>query len=86
MANIHEMNALKNLLSSLINVVASIWFVVAGIIDWPKAGVMTCGALAGYYLGAHYSQRIPQQYVRRIIMAAGLVISAVMFIKQFMSA
>ena len=84
MAHIHEMNALKNLLGSLINVVASLWFAVAGIVDWPKAGVMTAGALAGYYLGAHYSQRIPQQQVRRIIMGVGLTISAVMFVKQFL--
>lgn len=83
MADIHEMNALKNLLGSLINVVAALWFVAAGIVDWPKAGVMTVGAVAGYYLGAHYSQRIPQHHVRRIIMAVGLLISAVMFIKKF---
>ena len=83
MADIHEMNALKNLLGSLINVVASLWFIAAGIVDWSKAGVMTAGALAGYYLGAHFSQRIPQHQVRRIIMAVGLTISAVMFFKQF---
>ena len=86
MANIHEMNALKNLLGSLINVVASIWFIVSGIIDWQKAGIMTAGAIGGYYLGAHFSQRIPQVYVRRIIMGVGLTISAVMFIERFFKA
>lgn len=83
LTDIHEMNALKNVLSSLINVVAASWFVASGLIDWPKAGVMTVGALAGYFIGAHYSQRIPRTWVRGLITAIGLVISIVTFWKQF---
>jgi uncharacterized membrane protein YfcA len=82
--DIHEMNTLKTTLSALINLAASVWFVWAGLIDWPKAGVMTAGALAGYYLGSHYSQRISQQAVRRIITAIGFGLSAVTFWKQFL--
>jgi uncharacterized membrane protein YfcA len=81
--NIHEMNALKNLLGSLINFVAAVWFVFAGLVNWPKAGVMTIGALAGYFLGAHYSQRISQQRVRQIITAIGFVLSAITFYREF---
>lgn len=83
LGDIHEMNALKTVLSSLINLVASIWFVWAGLIDWPKASVMTVGALVGYFLGAHYSQRISQKRVRQIVTAIGLVLSAVTFYKEF---
>lgn len=83
LSHIHEMNALKTLLGSLINLVAAIWFVAAGLIDWPRALVMTAGALGGYYLGAHYSQRISQRAVRGIITTIGFVISAVTFYKQF---
>ncbi len=83
LSNIHEMNTLKTILASLINVVAAIWFVCAGLIHWPKAGVMTAGALLGYFLGSHYSQRIPQRRVRQIIAFIGFVISAVTFYKQF---
>lgn len=82
--NIHEMNALKNLLGSLINFVAATWFVFAGLVNWPKAGVMTVGALAGYFLGAHYSQRISQQRVRQIITTIGFVLSAITFYREFM--
>jgi len=77
--DIHQMNALKNVLGSLINLVAAAIFVASGLIDWAKAGVMTGGALVGYFLGAHFSQRIPQPYVRRIITGIGLAISAAMF-------
>jgi uncharacterized membrane protein YfcA len=64
LANIYEMNTLKTILGSLINLVASVWFIFAGLIDWPRTGVMAAGAMVGYYLSSHYSQRIPQQRVR----------------------
>jgi uncharacterized membrane protein YfcA len=83
LTDIHEMNAVKTVLSSIINQVAAAYFIFAGLIDWPKALVMTTGALAGYFLGAHYSQRFPQRRVRQIITGIGLLISAVMFYKQF---
>jgi len=83
MTNIHEMNALKNVLGSLINVIAAVWFISAGMVNWPQALALTIGALIGYYFGAHYSQRIAPQRVRQVITVIGLVISAVMFWKQF---
>ncbi len=82
--DIHQMNALKSILGSLINLVAAIWFIAAGLIHWPKAAVMTVGALAGYYLAAHYSQRISQQAVRRIITVIGFALSAITFYQQFL--
>jgi len=81
--NIHEMNALKNVLGSLINLVAAVWFIANGLIDWEKTAIMVVGALAGYWIGAHYSQRIPQQRVRHLITAIGFAMSAVTFWKQF---
>ena len=83
--DIHEMNTLKTVLGSAINLVAAGWFIVAGLIHWPKACVMTVGALAGYYLGSHYAQRIPQKYVRTIITGIGFVLSGVAFYKEFLS-
>jgi uncharacterized membrane protein YfcA len=83
LSHIHEMNTLKTILGSLINLVAAIWFIFAGLIDWPKAGVMTLGALAGYFLGSHFSQRIPQPRVRQLITLIGFVLSAVTFYQQF---
>ena len=45
---------------------------------------MTVGALAGYFLGSHYSQRISQPRVRQLITLIGFVISAVTFYKEFL--
>ncbi len=83
LSHIHEMNTLKTILGSLINVVAAVWFIFAGLIDWPKAGVMTAGALLGYYLGSHYAQKISQQRVRQLITVIGFILSAVTFWEEF---
>jgi uncharacterized membrane protein YfcA len=45
---------------------------------------MTVGALLGYFLGSHYAQRIPQQWVRHIITLIGFTISAVTFYEEFL--
>ena len=81
--DVHAMNALKVRLGFLINVVAALYFILNGLVDWPSAGVMAVGTIAGGYAGAHFAQKIPQARVRLLITLIGLVISAVMFIKQF---
>ena len=83
LSDIHQMNALKNILGSLINVVAAAMFICRGLGDWPKVGIMTLGAIAGYYLGSHYSQKIPQVWVRRIVLAIGFGISVITFYRRY---
>jgi uncharacterized membrane protein YfcA len=79
--DIHQMNTLKSVLGSLINLVAAAWFTASGLIDWPRMALMTAGAFAGYYIASTYSQRLPQKAVRHLISAIGLIITAVMFWK-----
>jgi uncharacterized membrane protein YfcA len=83
LSHIHQMNTLKTILGSLINLVAAVWFILSGFIHWPKAGIMTLGAVTGYFLGSHFSQRIPQRRVRHIIATIGFLLSAVTFYQQF---
>ena len=79
--NIHQMNTLKSVLGSLINLVAAAWFTASGLIDWPRMALMTAGAFVGYYIASTYSQRLPQQSVRHLISIIGIIITAVMFWK-----
>jgi uncharacterized protein len=78
-SDIHHMNAIKTVLSALINVVATVYFIVAGLIVWPQAVVMTIGATVGYYAGAAFSTRIPQPVVRGLVVVVGLTLSAIFF-------
>ena len=81
--DVHAMNALKVRLGFLINIVAAAYFVMSGLVDLPSAGIMAVGTIAGGYAGAQFAQKIPQARVRALITLIGLVISAVMFYKQF---
>ncbi len=79
LTDIHQMNALKNMLGATINATASLYFALSGLVDWHRASIMIAGALIGYWLGAHFSQKIPQSTVRSLVVAIGLAISAAMF-------
>jgi uncharacterized membrane protein YfcA len=82
MRNIHQMNALKVVLASIINGVALIVFVIRGAVYWPQALVMVVGAIIGGYGGAALAHLVPSKYVRWFAIGVGLVISAYFFIKQ----
>jgi uncharacterized membrane protein YfcA len=84
-SELHPMNAAKNLLAAVINCVAALWFIASGLIDWPRAAVLTVGAVCGYFLGAHYSQQVPPHWVRRAVVAIGLAIAAAQFWQQFIA-
>lgn len=81
--NIHEMNAIKTVLGGLINVVAAVYFVWAGLVQWPEAIVMMIGSTIGYYGGAALTQKISQAQVRHLIAGIGLALSVVFFWRQF---
>ena len=52
MTNIHEMNALKTALGTLVNGIAVVAFVLAGAVEWGPATVMIVGGIVGGYGGA----------------------------------
>lgn len=83
MTDIHAMNALKVVLSSTTNGIATGTFVVAKAIFWPQAMVMTVGAILGGYFSAHYAQRLPQAWIRKFVILVGCGMSAYFFIRYY---
>jgi uncharacterized protein len=83
MADIHEMNAFKIVLSAATNGIAVVIFIVEHAVYWPQALVMLCGAALGGYFGAHYSLRLPQIWVRRFVVVVGAGMSAYFFIRAY---
>ena len=53
MTDIHQMNALKNILGAAINAIAAIYFIVHRMVYWPYVGLMAAGSIAGGFGGAH---------------------------------
>jgi hypothetical protein len=82
MEDIHAMNALKALLNAAINGAAVVTFILAGAVLWPQALVMLVGAVLGGYGGAHYAQKLDPEYVRRFVIAVGVVMSLYFFLRR----
>jgi uncharacterized membrane protein YfcA len=72
-ANLQRVNALKNVLTAVVNAVAAVLFIILADVDWGIALVMTIGAAIGGYLGAHYGRRLPDLALRLFIVCVGLV-------------
>lgn len=76
--DIQYRNALKNLLSALINGVASLYFVWAGLVNGRAAAIMVTGAIAGGYAGGLLARRTPASVVRALVVGIGLTLSALL--------
>jgi uncharacterized membrane protein YfcA len=81
MSDIHEMNALKIVLSGATNGVAVVVFIAKHAVYWPQALVMICGAALGGYFGAHYSLRLRRVWVRWFVIAVGTGMTAYFFVR-----
>jgi uncharacterized membrane protein YfcA len=79
MENIHEMNALKMLLSALINGAAVVVFAARGAIWWPQGVVMIIGAILGGYWGASIARKLDPLLVRRLVIVVGFAMTFYFF-------
>ena len=69
-----RLNALKQALSLVINVAASLFFVATADVDWGTAVVMAVAALAGGMLGGRLASRVSPRVLRAVVVVAGLAI------------
>ena len=69
-------NVAKNLVSSLNTVAASVWFISHGAVSWPQTLAMMAGCLLGGFCGAHLARRIPQTFMRWLVVAVGAALTA----------
>ncbi|TMC65376.1 MAG: sulfite exporter TauE/SafE family protein [Chloroflexota bacterium] len=81
MENIHEMNAMKTLLTTFINGVAVIIFIIRGIVVWPQAIVMVIGAIIGGYTGAYFARKIDQRLIRGFVILVGVSMTIYFFLR-----
>lgn len=75
----HRLNALKNMLATVIAAVAILVFVGGGVVVWPQALVMIPAVAAGGWSGVWIARRVPQAAVRGIVIAVGLGLASYYF-------
>jgi uncharacterized protein len=91
--NLHQMNALKVLLATLINGMATGIFIaqtalvsVSGKgegIHWPLAIGMVCASVFGGFYGMHIARRIKQEKLRMLILLIGITLTLIYFWRAY---
>lgn len=69
--DLHRTNALKNVLTALVNGVAGIYFAIAAHVEWGPVGIIAGASIIGGQLGAHYGRRLPPAALRGVIVVVG---------------
>lgn len=77
--DIQQSNALKGLLSALINAVAVAYFALFGPVQWAPALIMAVGALAGGYFGVGVARRLGRGPLRAAVVTYGVFVAGVLF-------
>ena len=76
-----RVNALKNVLSAVVNVVALVAFGLFGPVAWEAVLVIAVASLAGGYLGGRVAGRIPAEALRAAVVAYGVVVAGVLLVQ-----
>jgi hypothetical protein len=80
--DLHEINALKVVSTTLANGIAVVIFSVSGKVVWPYCLLAMFVCAIGGYSSARLARRIPQPVLRGLVICIGLFMSAWFFWKQ----
>lgn len=81
--DMNELNALKNWLAVIINFGASVILIMQGLVLLLPAIALMAGALIGGYFSAYFTQRVPSETLRKVIVVYGLLMSLWFFYRGF---
>jgi uncharacterized protein len=69
---LQRLNAVKVILTGLVNLVSGIIFIFAAHVAWGAAGLIAGGSLLGGVIGARYGRRLSPVALRAIIVVVGI--------------
>jgi uncharacterized protein len=76
--DLQVLNAIKNVLAGLANLVAGILFILVAHVAWGAAGLIAVGSVVGAQIGARYGRRVPQELLRRIVIVYGVIVAGIL--------
>jgi uncharacterized membrane protein YfcA len=71
--DLQRVNAVKNVLALLVNLVAGMVFVVVAEVAWQAVALVAAGSVLGGVLGAKVGRRLPPGILRTVIVVVGVV-------------
>jgi uncharacterized membrane protein YfcA len=83
LGDIRQINVLKVLLSTATNLTAAVVFLF-GPVAWHLVGPMAISSAVGGFVGMNLAQRLPQKWLRRVILSIALLLTAAYFWKVYL--
>lgn len=73
--SLQRVNAIKNYLSSVVNGVAAVTFLIVRpqAVSWPAVALIAVGSILGGLIGARIGRRLPTPVLRGVIVVVGVV-------------
>ena len=78
---LQRLNAAKNMLVMLVNVVAGIVFVAITHVSWSVVGLIAAGSIVGGQVGGRVGRRLPAPVLRWVIVGVGLVVAVILAVE-----
>jgi len=79
--DLQQSNALKGMMSLLINAVAVVYFTAFGPVEWGPAALMAGAALTGGFLGVGAARRLGPVWLRRAVILYGVTAAVVLLVR-----
>lgn len=80
--DLQRLNALKGVLSLVINLVGALLFVATGNVRWFAALLVAVGAFAGATAGVSLARRLPPQGIRVGVVVVGVAVGVTLLVRQ----
>jgi uncharacterized membrane protein YfcA len=77
----NRLNAVKQLLSFLVNVSAALFLVFSGKVEWTIAAVMAPASLIGGHLGGTVASSLPPKKMRLGVIVFGVMVAMVYLVR-----
>lgn len=77
--SVYQFSAIKNLAGGGMELLGVLYFAFAGGIEWGVGTIAMLGCIAGGIYGARWALKLPQSFVRHIIILVGVFLAIVAF-------
>jgi uncharacterized protein len=78
--DLRRLNAVKGVLSLIINVVSAVVFAIGAPVDWLAVALLAPATLLGGYIGAQLAGRLSAAILRAAVVVVGLAVSIYLFV------
>jgi uncharacterized protein len=73
--DMHEINALKGVISLVVGLVAAAFFALFGPVAWTAAAAMAVTSVAGGHIGVRLVRRLPADLLRGLVVVLGVAVA-----------